>query len=306
MKQFQSVKTILCLAFVCLLILVGAPSARADLYRIGAVVDYANCDGAYYCTMLESLAITPGATLYLFIEYDPNAAPKTTEECGWGRVASYDSQITYLSTPSGHDVAVMVGLDPPSLILVDEYEAAWGGSDSVRWYFKMSDEPCPDVNPCFRVEHSYQVGRVEFAMYDTDATAHDDFELPEILTPELYEVFAGVLIYIEDLGTFERLDVYAFFASIQRWEPPEMMTALVETVMELNINNGISNALDAKLESALEALDDANAKNDVSACNRLQAFLNSVEAQRGTHLSDSDADKVIADAQEIITALGCQ
>ena len=91
-----------------------------------------------------------------------------------------------------------------------------------------------------------------------------------------------------------------------RREPLQMMIDLVEKVMELNINSGISNALNAKLESALEALDSANEGDDVPACKRLQAFINSVEAQRATHINDTDADELIADAQEIIIALSCQ
>jgi hypothetical protein len=53
-------------------------------------------------------------------------------------------------------------------------------------------------------------------------------------------------------------------------------------------------------------MDDANEANDVSAINRMQAFINAVEAQRGNQISVDDADDLIAAAQEIITELSSQ
>ena len=38
--------------------------------------------------------------------------------------------------------------------------------------------------------------------------------------------------------------------------------------------------------------------------NALQAFINSVEAQRGIHITEADADALIASAQAIIASLG--
>ncbi len=47
----------------------------------------------------------------------------------------------------------------------------------------------------------------------------------------------------------------------------------------------IENSLVAKLDSALNALDDTNTANDVAACNSLNAFINAVEAQRGNKIT---------------------
>ena len=85
--------------------------------------------------------------------------------------------------------------------------------------------------------------------------------------------------------------------------PEELITELVNVVIELNLQHGISNALDSKLDNVLKALEDANANNDVSAINALFAFINSVEAQRGKTISDADADSLIAAAQAIIDSL---
>ena len=89
--------------------------------------------------------------------------------------------------------------------------------------------------------------------------------------------------------------------------PSEMMLDLADDVIALNLQRGISNSLDAKLNAALGALDDINANNDVAAINTLQAFINAVEAQRGNKITEADADDLIDTANNIIVALqnGC-
>ncbi|MCZ6726233.1 MAG: hypothetical protein O7A98_02625, partial [Acidobacteria bacterium] len=48
------------------------------------------------------------------------------------------------------------------------------------------------------------------------------------------------------------------------------------------------------------ALQDMNENNDQAAINRLGAFINAVEAQRGNQISNPDADALTAAAQAII------
>ena len=64
--------------------------------------------------------------------------------------------------------------------------------------------------------------------------------------------------------------------------------------------------MDAKLETALSALDDVNTNNDVAAANTLNAFINAVEAQRGNKISYEDAYMLVAAAQAIIATLESQ
>ncbi len=101
---------------------------------------------------------------------------------------------------------------------------------------------------------------------------------------------------------------YSLAPTLGHWllretDPRSIIQGIVNTVMELNINNGISNSLDAKLNSALSALDDLNENNDVAAINSLNAFINAVEAQRGKGLTVEDAENLIAQAQAIIDLL---
>ena len=79
---------------------------------------------------------------------------------------------------------------------------------------------------------------------------------------------------------------------------------LSDLVISLNLQKGISNAFDAKLDVAVNALEDANENIDVVAINGMYAFMNQVEGQRGNELTDAEADLLIAAAQAIISALG--
>ena len=78
---------------------------------------------------------------------------------------------------------------------------------------------------------------------------------------------------------------------------------LVLTVEEMNIQSGIWNSLDAKLDAALNAIDDLNANNDKAALNSMVAFTNAVEAQQGKQISDFDAALLLIDANIIISKL---
>lgn len=86
-------------------------------------------------------------------------------------------------------------------------------------------------------------------------------------------------------------------------QPEQLLQSLAAQVMAFNLANGISNSLDAKLDSALNALDDLNINNDAAAVNSLYAFINSVEAQRGNQLTSAEADALVASAEAVIAAI---
>jgi hypothetical protein len=80
---------------------------------------------------------------------------------------------------------------------------------------------------------------------------------------------------------------------------------LKTTVESLNIQNGIANSLDAKLQAIEEALAASNAGDKPSACNKLNAFLNEVNAQSGKALTTDQASQLVAAANAVKAALGC-
>ena len=88
-------------------------------------------------------------------------------------------------------------------------------------------------------------------------------------------------------------------------DPAALLQSLVNDVLALNLNQGIENGLDAKLEAAVQALEDINQNNDVAACNALQAFINAVQAQSGNKIAPSDADALIDQAESIMVLLDC-
>lgn len=71
----------------------------------------------------------------------------------------------------------------------------------------------------------------------------------------------------------------------------------------MNLQQGIENSLDAKLENAQDALLAANAGNRNDAVNKLEAFVNAVEALRGKALTDAQADQLVSVANSIIAIL---
>ncbi|HEB14014.1 MAG TPA: hypothetical protein ENI09_01215 [candidate division WWE3 bacterium] len=82
--------------------------------------------------------------------------------------------------------------------------------------------------------------------------------------------------------------------------PAQAIQDLADLVETFNLQQGMTNSLDAKLDSAVNALDDLNENNDVVAVNSLYAFINAVEAQRGKSITDAQADELIEVAQRII------
>ena len=85
--------------------------------------------------------------------------------------------------------------------------------------------------------------------------------------------------------------------------PKELIENLTNDVLALNLQRGISNALDHKLETIQRALEDSNSNNDASIFNLIYTFIYSVEAQRGKHILDEQADALIAAAYAIIDSL---
>jgi len=101
-------------------------------------------------------------------------------------------------------------------------------------------------------------------------------------------------------GVADSLSIFALFEAA---DPCELIAGLISHVMILNIQQGIQNSFDSKLNAALGALDDVNQNNDVAAINTLEAFISAVEAQRGNKISETDADALMAAGQAIIDLL---
>jgi uncharacterized protein len=85
-------------------------------------------------------------------------------------------------------------------------------------------------------------------------------------------------------------------------DPAEVVADLRETVAEMDLQRGVSNALDAKLRSALEHI----AEDDpIGACDSLQSFIDQVSALTGKKITEEEAEILIEEAVIARVMLDC-
>ncbi len=69
----------------------------------------------------------------------------------------------------------------------------------------------------------------------------------------------------------------------------------------MNLDRGISNSLQAKLNAALESIESGR---DGAAERQLGAFINEVNAQSGKKINPSQAEQLISTAEDIMSTIG--
>jgi surface protein len=105
-------------------------------------------------------------------------------------------------------------------------------------------------------------------------------------------------------GDYDGIAVVDMGAYEVQLDPIQLLEDLSDYIIDLGLEGiGDGRGLLAKLETAIEKLSDETVENDAAAVNSLQAFINSVEAQRGKKISEEDADTLIAAAQLVIDLL---
>jgi len=85
--------------------------------------------------------------------------------------------------------------------------------------------------------------------------------------------------------------------------PQEQIQELIVQLVNLNLQHGIENSLDAKHDSAIQSLDFMNQNSVGATAASLEAFINVVEAQGGQHIPVADANTLISTAQQIIAVM---
>lgn len=146
---------------------------------------------------------------------------------------------------------------------------------------------------------------ISIVMRDRTTMAVSTDALP-LVPPTLTQFADGAEIFLSYTGPFGGGDaVFAELTSltVESTSVPDLLDDLIDQVIGLNAQGGISNSLDSKLGAVTKAIDDTHEHNDVAALNAMNAFINAVEAQRGTMLTDAEADQLIASAQAVIAAL---
>lgn len=83
----------------------------------------------------------------------------------------------------------------------------------------------------------------------------------------------------------------------------DTIEALINVTNNLNLKQGISNSLDAKLQNAKDALNAVNAGNRQDAISKLASYKNEVEAQRNKAITNEQANLLIAMVDNIIAQI---
>jgi hypothetical protein len=86
----------------------------------------------------------------------------------------------------------------------------------------------------------------------------------------------------------------------------DQIADLIRLVRSFNLQRGIANSLDAKLQNAQDALTAARSGNKSSACNLMASFINEAQAQSGKALTVAQTNQLIAAARQIRATLGCR
>ena len=74
---------------------------------------------------------------------------------------------------------------------------------------------------------------------------------------------------------------------------------LVDYTESLNLAKGITNSLNSKLENALDAYVPGALGSAKTVVNKLNGYINAVNAQRGKKLTNEDADYLIEEAEYV-------
>jgi uncharacterized delta-60 repeat protein len=104
---------------------------------------------------------------------------------------------------------------------------------------------------------------------------------------------------------YARVNSLSPFIVVKLRSAVDQLNALTTLVRSFNLQRGIENSLDAKLQNAQSALNSARAGDTVSACNYMTSFVREVQAQTGRAITAEQAGQLITVAIQIKAILGC-
>lgn len=332
-SRIRTIVTITVWIILALSLPPNAAQAQVVGYIIDAVVDSAQSDSGRSVGPCWDEVGVPGTAIRIQLKFDYDLLQMDTPDCSEAGCSQNITGAVYKIRFIGSDACVIA-----SETLQEEYVAFAVNQASIEDRSLYNDPQAVDALRITAIAHDgfqclngyddvsvlgppicqfsgagdpsnsyfYPYFYIEVSLTESTASKFDGFVLPiDLGTLAAAPQFDGGFVTLTkwDPITFLLITIGADVTGIVPMTPSSLMADLIDATSEINASNGIVNSLDVKLDSALEALDDVNEKNDGAAINKLQAFINAVEAQRGIHIPDADADALIAEAQDIIDNL---
>lgn len=225
-------------------------------------------------------------------------------QTGGAALLRYDSPAA-VPTPAGSNINVAF----PSGISVTFAEVTNAGFTSVG---TSANGPTPPAG--------FQLGSGAL-YYDIQTTAtytapitlcfqYDTIAFPDPNLAQLFHYENGAWVDITTsndttnlviCGTSTSLSPFAVFK--KQSDPAAFIQNLKAQVTGLQLKQGLTKELVAKLEAAQKALESGN---PTKACKRMASFIKEVQAKTGKGITAAQAEQLVAGANQVRSVLGCQ
>jgi len=127
---------------------------------------------------------------------------------------------------------------------------------------------------------------------------------------QVIHIVNGVPVNATSSRDFANRIVYATVTSFSPFiivkGATDQLNDLISMVRGFNLQRGIENSLDSKLQNAQDALTAARSGNRSTACNSMASFINEAQAQSGKALTVAQANQLLTATRQIRATLGCR
>ena len=239
-----------------------------------------------------------GGTDAFVVQLDPSVAGASGLSYGTFLGGFQDDEGTGIALASGQRIAVVGFTDTPFPI-ANAFQSFPGGSrDAFVTYLTLDTTPPTLTLPSDTVLNATSPAGAIFT-FTVSATDPVDPNPTVQCTPPSGSTFAIGTTAITCVATnFDSISASGTF-NVRVKGAQEQIGDLAAFVSALNLDNGLTNSLEAKLSAALQ-------DTVPGACGDLTDFIGQVAAKSGTSISSPLAAQLIASASRIKAVLGCR